>query len=75
MDDRDGRREANRRELSVVGTLGVLAASAERDLLDLPEVIERLRTTTFRASPRILTALLERFEKGSSSESKKRRKD
>ena len=75
IDDRDGRREANRRQLLVIGTLGVLAASAERDLLDLPEVIERLRTTTFRASPRILTALVERYQKGSSSQSKERQKD
>lgn len=75
IDDRDGRRKASRRKLPVIGTLGVLAASAERGLLDLPEVIERLRTTTFRASPQLLTALLERFEKGSSSKPKKRRKD
>src|SRR3989304_2289365 len=74
--DRDGRREASERELRVIGTLGVLAVSAERGLLDLPEVIDRLRATKFRASPRPLTALVERYGKRSSrSKSKKSHKD
>lgn len=76
IDDRDGRREATRRDLRVIGTLGVLAAAAEKELLDLPEAIERLRGTTFRASPQLFDVLLERFEKSSkeSVESKNRRK-
>jgi len=76
IDDRDGRTEATRRDLRVIGTLGVLAAAAEKELLDLPEVIERLRRTTFRASPELFGALLERFEKSSSGsvKSKNRRK-
>jgi predicted nucleic acid-binding protein len=62
IDDRDGRNEAIRHGLEVVGTLGVLAAAAEKNLVDVPEVIERLRATSFRASPQLLTTLLKRFE-------------
>jgi predicted nucleic acid-binding protein len=76
IDDRDGRREASQRELLVIGTLGVLAVSAERGLLDLADVIDRLRATTFRASPRLLTALVERYgQKSSSSDLKKSHND
>ena len=76
IDDRDGRREAGERDLPVVGTLGVLALSADRGLLDLAEVFDRLRGTTFRASPRLLTGLLRRYgHKGPRSESKQEGKD
>jgi len=61
IDDRDGRREAQRRELRVIGTLGVLAAAAEKRLLNLPQAVDRLKATTFRASPRLYEALLKRF--------------
>jgi predicted nucleic acid-binding protein len=36
IDERRGRDEAEKRGLSVIGTLGVLAASHERGLVDLP---------------------------------------
>lgn len=60
MDDRDGRLEAARRNLAVVGTLGVLDKGAERDLLDLPEALARLQQTSFRVAPLLLESLLER---------------
>lgn len=63
IDDRDGRIEAQGRGLRVIGTLGVLAAAAEKRLLNLPEAVERLKGTTFRASPRLYDALLKKFEK------------
>ncbi|GMR23889.1 MAG: hypothetical protein BMS9Abin37_2365 [Acidobacteriota bacterium] len=71
IDDRDGRREATRRDLRIIGTLGVLAAAAEKDLLDLPEVLERLRGTTFRASPALYSLLLEKFDERSKSRRQK----
>jgi predicted nucleic acid-binding protein len=43
----------------VTGTLGVLQRAAERRLLDLPQVIMRLQSTNFRASPEVIRALLE----------------
>ncbi|MGH9323477.1 MAG: DUF3368 domain-containing protein [Vicinamibacteria bacterium] len=64
IDDRDGRREAQRRKLRMIGTLGVLAAAAEQGLLDLPDALERLKGTTFRASPSLYDALLKRFARG-----------
>jgi predicted nucleic acid-binding protein len=60
IDDRDGRKEAQQRQLKVIGTLGVLADAAEIGLLDLPEAIRRLQQTTFRAPPRLLKSLLDR---------------
>jgi predicted nucleic acid-binding protein len=59
MDERAGVREALRRNLRVIGTLGVLDEAAERGLLNLPEALERLERTCFRAPPTLLRALLE----------------
>lgn len=60
IDDRAGREEAQRREIFVIGTLGVLNAAAGAELLDLPLTIDRLRQTSFRASEKLLTELLRR---------------
>ena len=38
-----GRAEAKRRNLRVTGTLGVLRAGAEQGLVNVPELLERLR--------------------------------
>ena len=59
MDDKDGRAEAARRNLIVVGTLGVLDAAAKRGLLNLPEALARLQRTSFRASEELIRSLLE----------------
>ena len=56
MDERDGRREAERRGLAVLGTLRVLADAAEHDLAAL----SRLTQTNFRASEQLIQSLLER---------------
>ena len=42
MDDRHALREAEARGLNVAGTLDVLQAAAQRDLLDLPVAIAKL---------------------------------
>ena len=47
IDESDGRREARRLSLRVTGTLGVLRAAAERALIEVPVVVENLRTTNF----------------------------
>ena len=47
MDDADGRREAQRRRIRVTGLIGVLIAAAERDLIDVPEILRRLDATNF----------------------------
>jgi predicted nucleic acid-binding protein len=60
MDDRDGRNEAERRQIKVIGTLGVIADAADLGLLDLEEAIRRLQQTSFRAAPRLIKAILDR---------------
>jgi predicted nucleic acid-binding protein len=42
----------------VIGILGVLRDAAERDLVDLPLALERLRETNFRVSEKIIQSLL-----------------
>jgi predicted nucleic acid-binding protein len=58
VDELLGRREAERRGLSVIGTIGVLREAADEGLLDLRISIERLRQTSFHISPAILAILL-----------------
>lgn len=60
IDEIKGRQAAIGRGLNVVGTLGVLALAAERGLIGFTNAIERLQQTTFRLSPHLLKALLER---------------
>jgi predicted nucleic acid-binding protein len=64
MDDRDGRREAERRGLPVLGTLRVLADAAEQDLLTLRVAFDRLRETNFRADDQLMQRLLEKQSRG-----------
>jgi predicted nucleic acid-binding protein len=59
VDELQGRREAARRGLPVIGTIGVLREAAEEGLLDLRDTIERLRQTSFHISPAILAHLLD----------------
>lgn len=63
MDEGKERREAQRRNLRVTGTLGILNDAASLGWVNLPAAIERLRQTTFRASPSLLQSFLEREAK------------
>jgi predicted nucleic acid-binding protein len=58
LDELLGRREAERRSLPVIGTVGVLREAAEIGLLDLRSAFDRLRQTSFHVSPAILASLL-----------------
>jgi len=60
IDEEKGRREAERRQIRHTGLLGVLSDAATRDLIELSTALRRLAETNFRASPRLLEALLER---------------
>lgn len=60
IDDRDGRQEALRRHLHVLGTLRVLADASDDGLVDIAVAVERLRQTTFRASEELFQWLLAR---------------
>jgi predicted nucleic acid-binding protein len=60
MDDFDGRSEARRLGLDVVGTLGVLDDAAERGLLDFTAALGQLLRTSFRVAPDLLEQLRQR---------------
>jgi predicted nucleic acid-binding protein len=61
VDDEAARQEAQRRNVSVQGTLGILDLAAEHGLLvDLPNAMQRLRCTNFRASKKLFDFFLER---------------
>lgn len=62
LDDRDARHVAKTRGLPFTGLLGVLGEAADRRLLDLPRVVDKLRATSFRATPALLKSLLDRYE-------------
>ena len=60
MDDMDGRAAARRLGVPAVFTVAILELAAERELVDLPAAIAKLRQTSFFVSNEILDAALER---------------
>jgi predicted nucleic acid-binding protein len=58
VDDRRGRREAEKRGIAVMGTLGVLQEAATLRLLDLRLVVKSLQGTSFYIAPEVLARLL-----------------
>jgi predicted nucleic acid-binding protein len=63
IDEAAGRAEAKRRHLRVTGTLGVLRAGAEQGLVNVPELLERLRATSFHLDETLLNAVFDRWLK------------
>ncbi len=59
LDEAEARREAARRNLPFIGTLGVLREAARRELVDLPTVLAHLQATTFYVDPELIRSLLE----------------
>jgi predicted nucleic acid-binding protein len=60
IDEWQGRREAERRSLTVTGVLGVLERAAQRELLDLPSTLTGLLTTNFYAPANLVRDMLAR---------------
>ncbi len=58
VDEKKARREALRRKLPVIGTLGLLVEAARAGLVDLPNVIEALRQTNFYLDSGLAARLL-----------------
>ena len=54
-----GRAEAKRRHLRVMGTLGVLRAGAEQGFVDVPDLLERLKTTSFYLDEALVNTVFE----------------
>lgn len=63
MDDRRAREAALKRGIEVTGLLGLLGQAAERELVSLPDVFERLQRTSFRTTPKFLRTLLDRYSR------------
>lgn len=63
IDDAAGRAEAKRRQLRVTGTLGVLRAGAEEGLVNVPNLLQRLKTTSFYLDDALLNAVFDRWLK------------
>jgi predicted nucleic acid-binding protein len=63
IDEAAGRAEAKRRHLRVTGTLGVLRSGAEQGLVDVHDLLERLRTTSFYLDETLLNAVFDRWLK------------
>jgi len=59
LDETDARKEAARRKLPFIGTLGILRDAAERNLISLPSALARLQQTTFYADPALIQFLLD----------------
>ena len=58
-DDRDARDAALRKNLRVIGTLGVLQEASQNGLLDLADALAKLRNTNFRVSKSLIDRILE----------------
>jgi predicted nucleic acid-binding protein len=63
IDEAAGRAEAKRRQLRVTGTLGVLRAGAEQGLVNVPDLLERLKGTSFYLDEALLNAVFDRWLK------------
>ena len=53
IDEREGRREAARHNLRVIGTLAILEAAADRNVIDFSIALTRLEATNFRLSAKV----------------------
>lgn len=53
LDESAARTLATQRGLKIAGTLAVLRDAAQAGFLNLPDTLDRLRQTTFRASPEL----------------------
>jgi predicted nucleic acid-binding protein len=60
IDEKIGRREAERRKLRVIGTVRVLDDAAEAGLVDLPTVLPQLQAFGFYLDAKLLQFLLDR---------------
>ena len=62
IDESAGRRVAIERKVKVTGTIGLLIAAAERDLVDLGRVFEQVKETDFWISHKFLDEQLALFQ-------------
>lgn len=60
MDEAAGRREAARRHLRVIGTLGILEQASQKGLVEFRDALQRLERTNFRLSAAVRDEFLRR---------------
>jgi len=60
LDDKAARAAASALGFRITGLLGILDLAGRRGLVDFPAAVDRLRSTSFRASPSLLRSLLGR---------------
>jgi predicted nucleic acid-binding protein len=63
IDEVSGRKAAAERNLHVIGTIGVLVAAAQRELVDLEQAFEMIKRTDFWVSSKFLDEQLVVFRK------------
>ncbi len=63
IDEKAARLVAIQRGHQVTGLLGILGDAGTRGIVDLANVIDRLRKTSFRCSPGLYKSVLERYSK------------
>lgn len=61
LDDMKARCAAQERGLKITGILGILDRAASLNLIDLPDVVERLKTTSFWVSESLFQRLLDKY--------------
>ena len=61
IDDAAGRVEAVRRKLRVTGTLGVLRAAAEQGIVDVADMIAKLKATSFYVDDDLIKTIFGRW--------------
>jgi predicted nucleic acid-binding protein len=61
IDEISGRAAARRRNLRVTGTLGILRIAAEQELIDVPDVLARLRDTNFYVAEDLIRSIFGRW--------------
>ena len=61
IDEAAGRAEAKRRQFRVTGTLGVLRSGAEQGLVNVPDLLERLKRTSFYLDEGLVSAVFARW--------------
>jgi len=59
LDEMAARKEAARRNLPFIGTLGILRRAARLDLINLPYALAQLQQTTFYIDPDLIRSLLD----------------
>ncbi len=59
VDEIDARKEAARRKLPFIGTLGILRRAAQLDLIDLRSTLARLELTSFYVDPDLIRSLVD----------------